>query len=176
MKEFKTLFVPNVDYTGIPHHKDGYYCGLYKRKRYSISFHNYADEARLIEEVKNKILKQCGWLVQWLRDNAEDIAKLRPLGTPSDKVNATKLSLAIARVAEAKVRQDWAEYGTAILQMNSTYIYALELRYKRECGYTDPMVVIGGNRYGWRVQAFNPEGKFVHPDSRPFGRYQKTDK
>ena len=176
MKEFKTLFVPNVDYTGVPHHKDGYWCSLYKRKRYSISFHNYADEARLVEEVKNKILKQCGWLVQWLRDNAEDIAKLRPLGTPSDKVNATKLSLAIGRVAEAKVRKDWASYTDAILLLNTLYIYALEFRYGRECGYTDDAVVIGSNKYGWRKQKCNPDGNFIPPKARRYGRYQKTDK
>tara|TARA_R100001082_G_scaffold110582_3_gene90920 strand:- start:697 stop:1227 length:531 start_codon:yes stop_codon:yes gene_type:complete len=176
MKKFKTLFIPKVDYTDVPHHKDGYYCRMYKRKRYSLTIHNYADEARLIEEVKNKILKQCGWLVQWLRDNAKDIARLRPFGTPSDKVNGTKLSLAVGRVAKAKVLQDWADYGTEILQLNSYYIYALELYYKRECGYVDPLVVVGGNKYGWRVQSFNPEGKFVAPNNRPFGRYQVSDK
>ena len=176
MKQFKTLYVPNVNLSNVPHHKSKYYCSLYRRMRGSVSIHNYADEARLVEEVKSKIMKQCQWLIDWLRDNAKDIANLRPLGTPSDKVNATKLSLAIGRVAEAKVKQDWAEYGTAILQMNSAYIYALELRYKRECGYTDPTVVIGGNRYGWRVQSFNPEGKFIAPKNRPFGRYQVSDK
>ena len=97
-------------------------------------------------------------------------------GTPSDKVNGTKLSLAVGRVAEAKVREDWADYGTQILQLNTYYIYALELYYEQECGYTDPLVVVGGNKYGWRVQSFNPDGKFVHPNNRPFGRYQKTDK
>ena len=176
MKKFKTLFVPKVDYTGVASHKDGYYCRMYKRKRYSRSIHNFADERRLVEEVEAKLLKQCGWLIDWMYDNAEAIARLRPTGTPSDKVNGTKLSLAVGRVAEAKVREDWADYGTQILQLNTYYIYALELYYKRECGYVDPLVVVGGNKYGWRVQSFNPDGKFVHPDNRPFGRYQKTDK
>jgi hypothetical protein len=176
MRQFKTLFIPKVDYTDVPHHRDGYYCRMYKRKRYSLSIHNYADEARLVEEVKNKIFYQCSWLVEWLYDNAEAIARLRPFGTPSDKVNGTKLSLAIGRVAEAKVRKDWADYGTAILQLNSYYIYALELYYKQACGYTDSAVVIGGNKHGWRVQSFNPEGKFIAPENRPFGRYQKSDK
>ncbi len=176
MRLFKPLFIPKVDYTGVPSHKDGYWCRMYKRKRYSRTIHNYADEARLIEKVEAKLKKQCGWLIDWMYDNAEDIAKLRPFGTPSDKVNGTKLSLAVGRVAKARVREDWADYGTEILQLNSYYIYALELYYKQTCGYTDSTVVIGGNKYGWRVQPFNPEGKFIHPDNRPFGRYQKTDK
>ena len=176
MKTFKPLFVPNVDYTGVSHHKDTKWCRLYKRKRSRLSFHNYSDEARLVDEVEAKIRKQCQWLIDYLFENAEDIARLRPLGTPTDKVNATKLLLSIRRVAIAKVQQDWAEYGTAILQMNTFYIYALELRYNRECGYVDPMVVIGSNRHGWRKQTFNPEGRFISPNNRPFGRYQKADK
>ena len=176
MKTFKPLFVPNVDYTGVSHHKDTKWCRLHKRKRSRLSFHNYSDEARLIEEVEAKIRKQCQWLIDYLFDNARAIAKLRPFGTPSDKINGTKMSLAIGRVAKAKVLKDWNDYSAAILQLNSYYIYALELVYKQECGYVDPLVVVGGNRYGWRVQSFNPEGTFIPPKNRPFGRYQKADK
>ena len=176
MKKFKTLYIPKVDYTGVDHHIDGHYCRLYKRFRTSVSIHNYSDEARLVEEVEAKLKKQCGWLIDWLFDNAGLIAKLRPFGTPSDKINGTKMSLAIGRVAEAKVKKDWADYSTAILQLNSYYIYALELYYKQDCGYVDPLVVVGGNRYGWRVQGFNPEGTFIPPNNRPFGRYQVSDK
>ena len=163
MRLFKPLFIPKVDYTGVPNHKDGYWCRMYKRKRYSRTIHNYADEARLIEEVEAKLKKQCGWLIDWMYDNADAIARLRPTGTPSDKVNGTKLSLAVGRVAKAKVLEDWCDYST-------------EIYYKRECGYVDPLVVVGGNKHGWRVQSFNPDGKFVHPDNRPFGRYQSSDK
>lgn len=176
MKKFKTLYIPKVNYSGVDFHKDGYYCSMYKRWRSSLTFHNHTDEVRLQVEVEDAILDQCEWLRNWLYENAEDIARLRPLGTPVDKINGTKLTLAISRVAEAKVKQDWADYSTAILQLNSYYIYALELYYKQDCGYVDPTVVIGGNRHGWRVQGFNPEGTFVPPKNRPFGRYIETDK
>ena len=176
MRLFKPLFIPKVDYTDVSHHPSKYYCRMYKRMRKSIEIHNYSDEARLIEEVEAKLKEQCGWLIDWMYDNADAIARLRPFGTPSDKVNGTKLSLAVGRVAKAKVLKDWADYGTEILKLNTAYIYALELYYKQECGYTDSAVVIGGNKYGWRKQTFNPEGKFIAPNNRPFGRYQKTDK
>jgi len=176
MKKFKTLYIPKVDYTDVAHHTDRWFDWSRKQRFSKVSIHNYADEARLVEEVKNKILKQCGWLVDWLFDNAGLIAKLRPFGTPSDKINGTKMSLAIGRVAEAKVKKDWHDYSAAILQLNSYYIYALELVYKQECGYVDPLVVVGGNRYGWRVQGFNPEGTFIPPKNRPFGRYKETVK
>lgn len=176
MKKFKTLYIPKVDYTGVEHHKDGYYCSLYKRWRSAITIHDYTDEVRLQVEVEDKILDQCEWLTNWLYANAEYVASLRPMGTPSDKVNGTKLMLAISRVAEAKVKKDWADYSTAILQLNTYYIYALEVYYKQACGYVDPLVVVGGNKHGWRVQGFNPEGKFVAPSNRPFGRYKETDK
>ena len=176
MKQFKTLFIANPDYTGIPHTKTKRFDKRLGKHRSYLSFQSNADETQLVVDVEEAILKQCRWLTDWLYQNAEAIANLRPIGTPADKVNGTMLMLAISRVARAKVRRDWVEYSSAILQLNSYYIYALELRYNRPCGYTDPMVVIGDARNGWRKQTFNPEGKFVHPDNRPFGRYQKTDK
>ena len=69
MRLFKPLFIPKVDYTGVPSHKDGYWCSLYRRKRYSRTIHNFADERRLVEEVEAKLLKQCGWLIDWMYDN-----------------------------------------------------------------------------------------------------------
>ena len=102
-------------------------------------------------------------------DNADDLARLRPAGTPSDKVNSTKLLLAIGRVAEAKVRKDWSSYTDAILLLNTLYIYALEARYDRPCGYTDSSVVIGENRWGWR-------GGFVAPADRPFGKIKEASR
>ena len=176
MKKFKTLYIPKVDYTGVEHHKEGHWCRMYKRWRSYLSIHKHVDEVRLQVEVEDAILDQCEWLTNWLYANSEDIARLRPLGTPVDKINGTKLMLAISRVAEAKVKKDWADYSTAILQLNSYYIYALELYYKTDCGYVDPLVVVGGNRHGWRVQGFNPEGKFIAPNNRPFGRYKETVK
>ena len=176
MKQFKTLFVSNPDYTDVPHCKTKRFDKRLGKRRSYLTFQSYSDETRLVEEVEAKLIKQCGWLIGWLRDNAEDIARLRPLGTPADKVNGTMLALAIKRVAEAKVRKDWVEYSSAILQLNSYYIYALELRYNRPCGYTDPMVVIGDARNGWRKQSFNPDGNFIAPNNRPFGRYQVSDK
>ena len=176
MKQFKTLFVPNPDYTDIPHSKSKRFDKRLGKHRSNLCFQSYEDEAQLVVDVEEGILKQCRWLTDWLYQNAEAIGKLRPIGTPADKVNGTMLMLAISRVARAKVRKDWVEYSSAILQLNTYYIYALELRYNRPCGYTDPMVVIGDARNGWRKQSFNPDGLFVHPNNRPFGRYQKTDK
>lgn len=176
MKKFKTLYIPKVDYTDVSHHTDKWFDYSRKKRLSKVSIHNYSDEARLIEEVEAKLKKQCGWLIDWLYENAGLIAKIRPFGTPSDKINGTKMSLAVGRVAKAKVLKDWDDYSSAVLQLNSYYIYALELYYKRDCGYVDPLVVIGGNRYGWRKQSFNPDGFFIPPSNRPFGRYQKTDK
>ena len=176
MKTFKPLYIANPDYTDIPHTKTKRFDKRLGKTRTSLSFHSSADETQLVVDVEEAILKQCRWLTNWLYENGEAIAKLRPIGSPADKINGTMLMLAISRVARAKVRRDWVEYSSAILQLNSYYIYALELRYNRPCGYTDPMVVIGSNRNGWRKQPFNPEGKFVSPDNRPFGRYQVSDK
>ena len=176
MKLFKPLFIPNVDYTGVSFHHSKGWNSYQKRYIDRLHFHDFDDERRLIAGVEQGILKRCQWLVDYMYENTDALAKVREAGTPSDKVNGTKILLAIGRVAEAKVRKDWVEYSSAILQLNSYYIYALELRYNRPCGYTDPMVVIGDARNGWRKQTFNPEGKFVSPDNRPFGRYQKTDK
>ena len=176
MKLFKPLFIPNVDYTGIPFHKSSGWNSSQKRYINRLNLHNFADEVRLTEGVEKAILKRCQWLVDYMYENADALARLRPTGTPSDKVNSTKLLLAIGRVAQAKVRKDWASYTDAILLMNTLYIYALEFRYGRECGYTDDTVVIGDNKHGWRKQTFNPDGKFIAPSSRRYGRYQKTDK
>ena len=176
MKTFKPLFIANPDYTDVPHTKSSRFDKRLGKYRSYLCFQSNLDETRLQVEVEEAILKQCRWLTDWLYENGQAIANLRPIGTPADKVNGTMLMLAISRVARAKVRKDWVEYSSAILQLNSYYIYALELRYNRPCGYTDPMVVIGDARNGWRKQSFNPEGKFVSPNNRPFGRYQKTDK
>ena len=176
MKQFKTLYIANPDYTGIPYTKTKRFDKRLGKTRTSLSFHSSTDETQLVVDVEEAILKQCRWLTNWLYENGKNIAKLRPIGTPADKVNGTMLMLAISRVARAKVRKDWVEYSSAILQLNSYYIYALELRYNQPCGYTDPMVVIGDARNGWRKQPFNPEGKFISPKNRPFGRYQVSDK
>jgi len=176
MKLFKPLFIPNVDYTDIPYHKSNGWNSSQKRYINRLNLHNFDDERRLIDGVEQGILKRCQWLVDYMYENADALARLRPTGTPSDKVNSTKLLLAIGRVAQAKVRKDWGEYTDAILLMNTLYIYALEFRYGRECGYTDDTVVIGDNKHGWRKQTFNPDGKFIAPKSRRYGRYQKTDK
>jgi len=176
MKLFKPLFIPNVDYTGIPFHKSSGWNSSQKRYINRLNLHNFADEVRLTEGVEKGILKRCQWLVDYMYENADALARLRPTGTPSDKVNSTKLLLAIGRVAQAKVRKDWGEYTDAILLMNTLYIYALEFRYGRECGYTDEAVVIGDNKHGWRKQTFNPDGKWVDPKARRYGRYQSSDK
>jgi len=176
MKQFKPLFIPKVDYTDVPHHHTKGWNGSQKRYINRIYLHNFDDERRLIGVVENTILQRCQWLVDYMYENADDLARLRPTGTPSDKVNSTKLLLAIGRVAQAKVRKDWGEYTDAILLMNTLYIYALEFRYGRECGYTDDTVVIGDNKHGWRKQSFNPDGKWVDPKARRYGRYQSSDK
>ena len=164
MKLFKPLFIPNVDYTGVSfHHSKGW--NSYQRRYINrLHFHDHVEETRLTVEVEEGILKQCRWLTDYLYENADALARVREAGTPSDKVNGTKMMLAIGRVAQAKVRKDWGEYTDAILLLNTLYIYALEFRYGRECGYTDSSVVIGSNKYGWRG------GKFIPPKARKYGR------
>ncbi len=164
MKLFKPLFIPNVDYTGVSFHKSNGWNSYQKRYINRLHIHDFAEEQRLTVEVEEGILKQCRWLTDYLYENADALARLRPTGTPSDKVNGTKMMLAIGRVAQAKVRKDWGEYTDAILLLNTLYIYALEFRYGRECGYTDSSVVIGSNKYGWRG------GKFIPPKARRYGR------
>ena len=164
MKLFKPLFIPNADYTGVSFHKSSGWNSYQKRYINRIHIHDFAEEQRLIVQVEEGILKQCRWLTDYLYGNADALARLRPTGTPSDKVNGTKMMLAIGRVAQAKVRNDWCEYTDAILLLNTIYIYALEFRYGRECGYTDSSVVIGSNKYGWRG------GKFIPPKARKYGR------
>ena len=168
MKLFKPLYIGNVDYTGVSFHKSSGWNSCQKRYISRLYIHDYADETRLIEALEASILKQCQWLVDYMYDNTDALARLRPTGTPSDKVNGTKLLLAIGRVAQAKVRKDWGEYTDAILLLNTLYIYALEFRYGRECGYTDSAVVIGSNKYGWRG------GEFIPPNARKFGRLETT--
>lgn len=164
MKLFKPLFIGNVDYTGVSFHKSNGWNSAQRRYINRLSFHDHADEARLIKDLEGKIRKQCKWLIEYLFENSEALVRLRETGTPSDKVNGVKLLLAINRVAEAKVRKDWDAYTDAILLLNTLYIYALEFRYGRECGYTDSSVVIGSNRWGWRG------GSFVPPKARRYGR------
>ena len=168
MKLFKPLYIGKVDYTDVPHHKSSGWNSCQKRYISRLYIHDYAVETRLVEALEASILKQCQWLVDYMYDNTDALARLRPTGTPSDKVNGTKLLLAIGRVAQAKVRKDWGEYTDAILLLNTLYIYALEFRYNRECGYTDSAVVIGSNKYGWR------DGKFIPPSARKFGRLETT--
>ena len=168
MQLFKPLFIPNVDYTGVSFHKSNGWNSYQKRYINRLHIHDFAEEQRLIVEVEEGILKQCRWLTDYLYENADALARLRPTGTPSDKVNGTKMMLAIGRVAQAKVRKDWGEYTDAILLLNTLYIYALEFRYGRECGYTDSTVVIGSNKYGWRG------GKFIPPKARPFGKLKEV--
>tara|TARA_A100001201_G_scaffold34255_1_gene36530 strand:+ start:320 stop:850 length:531 start_codon:yes stop_codon:yes gene_type:complete len=176
MKLFKPLFIPTPDYSGVSfHHSKGW--NSYQRRYIDrLHFHDFAEETRLTVEVEEGILKQCRWLTDYLYGNTDALARVREAGTPSDKVNGTKMMLAIGRVAQAKVRKDWASYTDAILHLNTLYIYALEFRYGRECGYTDDAVVIGSNKYGWRKQKCNPDGNFIPPKARRYGRYQKTDK
>ena len=176
MKLFKPLFVPNVDYTGVSYHKSSGWNSYQKRYIDRLYIHDFNDERRLIEGVEKGILKRCQWLIDYMFENTDALVRLRPTGTPSDQVNGTKMLLAIGRVAEAKVRKDWTSYTDAILLLNTLYIYALEFRYGRECGYTDDAVVIGSNKYGWRKQKCNPDGNFIPPKARRYGRYQKTDK
>ena len=176
MKLFKPLYIPNVDYTDVSYHTTKGWNGYQKRYINRINLHNFDDERRLIGVVESTILQRCQWLVDYMYDNTDALARLRPTGTPSDKVNGTKMLLAIGRVAEAKVRKDWSSYTDAILLLNTLYIYALEFRYGRECGYTDSTVVIGDNRWGWRQQSFNPDGQWVDPKVRRYGRYQNSDK
>jgi len=176
MKLFKPLYIPNVDYTDVSFHKVNGWNSCQKRYINRLQFHDFTEETRLVVDLEDAILDRCRWLTDYMYENADALARLRPTGTPSDKVNSTKLLLAIGRVAQAKVRKDWGEYTDAILLMNTLYIYALEFRYGRECGYTDDTVVIGDNKHGWRKQTFNPDGKFIAPKSRRYGRYQKTDK
>ena len=168
MKLFKTLYIGKVDYTDVPHHHSKGWNGCQRRYINRLYLHNFADETRLVEGLEASILKQCQWLIDYLYDNTVALGSLRPIGTPSDKVNGTKMLLAIGRVAQAKVRKDWGEYTSAILNLNTLYIYALEFRYNRECGYTDNTVVIGSNRHGWRG------GEFIPPEARKFGRLQST--
>ena len=166
MKLFKPLYINNVDYTDVPHHKTKGWNGCQRRYINRVYIHDYADETRLTVALEEAILKQCRWLTDYLYGNSEAIARVRETGCPSDKVNGTKLILAIGRVAQAKVRKDWGAYTSAILNLNTLYIYALEFRYGRPCGYTDSTVVIGCNRWGWR------EG-FTLPKQRPFGKLKE---
>ncbi len=168
MKLFKPLYIANVDYTDVSFHKTSGWNSCQKRYINRIYIHDYADETRLTVALEEAILKQCRWLTDYMYGNTDALVSLRPTGTPSDKVNGTKLMLAIGRVAEAKVRKDWASYTDAILALNTLYIYALEFRYGRECGYTDSAVVIGDNKYGWRG------GQFIPPKARRYGRLQST--
>jgi hypothetical protein len=168
MKLFKTLYIGKVDYTDVPHHHSKGWNGCQRRYISRLYIHDFVDETRLTVDLEEAILKQCRWLTDYLYGNSEAIARVRETGCPSDKVNGTKLMLAIGRVAEAKVRKDWREYTSAILHLNTLYIYALEFRYGRECGYTDSTVVIGCNKYGWRG------GSFIPPTARKFGRLQST--
>jgi len=156
MKLFKPLFIGNVDYSGVPHHKTKGWNGCQRRYINRIYIHEYADEARLIEGLASKVHARIQWLIDWLYVN------IRPTSSIY-KVDGTMLSLAVDRVAEAKVRKDWGAYASAILNLNTLYIYALEARYDRPCGYTDSTVVIGDNRWGWR-------GDFVPPQDRPYGK------
>ena len=164
MKLFKPLYIANVDYTDVPFHKSSGWNSYQKRYINRLYLHDFADETRLGEALEASILKQCQWLVDYLYENTDGLARVRESGTPSDKVNGTKMLLAIGQVAQAKVRKDWAHYTDAILALNTLYIYALEFRYGRECGYTDNTVVIGCNKYGWRG------GSFVPPKARRYGR------
>ena len=168
MKLFKPLYIGKVDYTDVPHHKSNGWNSCQKRYINRIYIHDFAVETRLVEDLEGRIKKQCQWLIDYMFDNTDALRSLRPTGTPSDKVNGTKLLLAIGQVAQSKVRKDWASYTDAILALNTLYIYALEFRYNRECGYTDSAVVIGCNKYGWRG------GQFVPPKSRKFGRLETT--
>mgnify|MGYP003646246264 FL=1 len=168
MKLFKTLYIGKVDHTDVPHHHTKGWNSCQRRYINRLYLHNFADETRLVEALEASILRQCQWLVDYLYDNTDALARVRQLGCPSDKVNGTKILLAIGRVAQAKVRKDWGEYTSAILHLNTLYIYALEFRYNRECGYTDSSVVIGSNRWGWR------DGEFIPPEARKFGRLQST--
>ena len=159
MKLFKTLYIGKVDYTDVPHHKTKGWNGCQRRYVNRIYIHEYADEARLVEELASKVKSRAQWLIDWL------YANIRPTSSVY-KVDGTMLSLAIDRVAQAKVRKDWEAYTSAILNFNTLYIYALEARYDRPCGYTDSTVVIGDNRWGWR------EG-FTLPKQRPFGKLKE---
>tara|TARA_R110002051_G_scaffold255820_1_gene314896 strand:- start:81 stop:593 length:513 start_codon:yes stop_codon:yes gene_type:complete len=163
MKLFKTLYIGKVDYTGVPHHKTKGWNGTQKRYINRLYIHDYADEARLTVALEEAILKQCRWLTDWLYSDA-----FKPAFGSHKPITGTKLMLAIGRVAEAKVRKDWGEYASAILNLNTLYIYALEARYGQPCGYTDSTVVIGDNMWGWR------NGAFIPPKDRPFGRLQST--
>ena len=158
MRLFKPIYIPKVDYSNVHFVK----CQRrqYKgKKRFSyISIHPYSDEARLVEDLVNKITNRIGWLIEWCYQN------IRPTSSIY-KVSGTMLALAIDRVAVAKVRKDWEEYTSAILNLNTLYIYALEARYKQPCGYTDASIVIGDNRWGWR-------GDFIEPHLRRYGRVQ----
>jgi len=159
MKLFKPLYIHNVEYTGVNFIKSsrkGY--KSYKRHN-CIAIYPYSDEARLVEELADKVKSRVQWLVDWL------YANIRPTSSVY-KIDGTMLSLAIDRVAQAKVRKDWEAYTSAILNLNTLYIYALEARYDRPCGYTDSTVVIGCNRWGWR------EG-FTLPKQRPFGKLKE---
>jgi len=168
MKLFRPLYIANVDYTDVSFHKSSGWNSCQKRYINRLYFHDYSEETRLTVDLEEAILKQCRWLTDYMYDNADALVSLRPTGTPSDKVNGTKLMLAIGQVAQAKVRKDWGHYTDAILALNTLYIYALEFRYGRECGYTDSTVVIGCNKYGWRG------GSFVPPKSRRYGRLETT--
>ena len=163
MKLFKPLYIPNVDYTDVPHHKSSGWNSCQKRYINRIYIHEYADEARLCAALEASILKQCQWLIDWLY--SDDFKA--PHGSHKP-ITGTKLALAVGRVAQAKVRKDWGEYTSAILSLNTLYIYALEARYGRPCGYTDPTVVIGDNMWGWRG------GEFIAPDRRPFGKLKEV--
>ena len=162
MKLFKPLFIGKVDYTDVPHHKSKGWNGTQKRYINRIYIHEYADEARLVEALSAKVHARVLWLIDWCYENIKPTSSIY-------KVSGTMLSLAIERVAVAKVRKDWDEYASAILNLNTLYIYALEARYDRPCGYTDSSVVIGDNRWGWR-------GGFVAPADRPFGKIKEASR
>ena len=162
MKLFKPLYIGNVDYTGVAHHKSKGWNGTQKRYINRIYIHDYADEARLVEALSTKVHARVQWLIDWCYENIKPTSSIY-------KVSGTMLSLAIERVAVAKVRKDWDEYASAILNLNTLYIYALEARYDQPCGYTDSSVVIGDNRWGWR-------GGFVAPADRPFGKLKEASK
>ena len=69
MKLFKPLYIYNVEYTGVNFIKSsrkGY--KSYKRHN-CIAIYPYSDEARLVEELADKVKSRVQWLVDWLYAN-----------------------------------------------------------------------------------------------------------
>ena len=85
MKLFKPLYIYNVEYTGVNFIKSsrkGY--KSYKRHN-CIAIYPYSDEARLVEELADKVKSRVQWLVDWL------YANIRPTSSVY-KIDGTMLS------------------------------------------------------------------------------------